>query len=186
MAEFVRISRNLHRMCNSFSGCTGCPLNGTSCTVSTEDLEILAHIESAVEEWAFENPEYRYPTWEEWGNTFRERFGGNGGCCPENFWHNNSNCARMTCDSCRKQEIPAEIAQKLNIEPVPITPATEAEKENYTIKRKAELLDKLLDTIAGNLASYYENKADAADFRETIETVYEDFQNTLITLAAKE
>ena len=106
--EFVEVMKQWRRMCKAqddtiCGACSSCPMgdDGKSCTAVYEDeFEAVdfAHIEQTVTEWAAENPEPVYPTW---GQYFRRYYG---------------------LEYCKGHEmllenIPADIAQKLGIEP---------------------------------------------------------------------
>ena len=102
MAEFVDVLRQFDRMCKSNAGCFNCPLHepdGVSdrCSIGAfiNDSE---RIEREVMSWAAEHPEPVYPTW---GQYFRRYYG---------------------LEYCKGHEmllenIPADIAEKLGIEP---------------------------------------------------------------------
>ena len=63
------------------------------------DDALIADIEKNVMQWAAEHPEPVYPTWGEWLNTY--------GVVSDNFFSN----AKML------DPIPADLAQKLGVEP---------------------------------------------------------------------
>ena len=111
--EFVQIMKDWRRMCKAqddtiCGACSSCPMgdDGKSCTAVYEDeFEAVdfAHIEQTVTEWAAENPEPVYPTWWTWlinegviekGSTYTGAF-----------------------DQLKMKSIPADIAEKLGIEP---------------------------------------------------------------------
>lgn len=92
MASFQEVMKQWRRMCE-MSQCIKCPLSEICTTdpLSRTDVEI-AKIEEAVSQWAEEHPEPVYPTWYEW-------------LCSIGAWNKASD------------PIPADIAQKLGIEP---------------------------------------------------------------------
>ena len=92
MAEFAEVMREARRMCKVHTDCKGCPRVGLRCvTVSCIwGDEDIADFERTVHDWAKAHPEPRYPTWWDW--FFAERIE------PVN-------------------PIPADIAEKLGIEP---------------------------------------------------------------------
>jgi len=107
MAEFVDVMRQFNRMCNANAGCFNCPLHepdGVSdrCSIGAfvNDSE---HIEREVMKWAAEHPEPVYPTWAEW---LRHKVVGVDADSIYDAW-------RVLCTT----RIPADIAQKLGIEP---------------------------------------------------------------------
>lgn len=99
MAEFVEVMWQWGRLCKQNYmlklGCDGCLLCGTRANLCGEyakdTAKSAAEIERLVMEWAAENPGPVYPTWVEWFNSI------GGVDCGE--------------------PIPAEIAEKLGIEP---------------------------------------------------------------------
>lgn len=107
MAEFSEVMRQFDRMCKANAGCFNCPLHepdGVSdrCSIGAfiNDSE---RIEREIMCWAAENPEPGYPTWGEWFlRTCQVPVTKEG---ENDFWR--------TLNS----RIPADIAQKLGIEP---------------------------------------------------------------------
>ena len=114
MAEFVDVLRQFDRMCKSNAGCFNCPLHepdGVSdrCSIGAfiNDSE---RIEREVMSWAAEHPEPVYPTWGEW---FVSR-----GMLPEKWDNLTSAYMNVGCvPNLIHSPIPADIAQKLGIEP---------------------------------------------------------------------
>ncbi len=123
MAEFKEVMRQRQRMCDKCKHpvyeCAGCPIEMYE-DCKNPPADMLENYEAAIMKWAAEHPEPVYPTWKEWqGENFPDaRFPisrchfTRDGVCPftrdvfEGF-----------CDSCRKQPIPADIAEKLGIKP---------------------------------------------------------------------
>lgn len=117
MAEFAEVARAWKRMCSKMNRCEGCPIvaasHGARCGVipSTVAVKNIEEIEKAVTNWAAENPEPVYPTWLEWleslgyGIAFRDGSGIDG----VDGWAFSFKEAG--------KPIPADIAQKLGIEP---------------------------------------------------------------------
>ena len=116
MAEhsFQEVMRQFDRMCKANAGCSGCPLHkrdGVSdgCSIGAF-VNDSGRIEREIMSWAAEHPEPVYPTWYEFLKTnawewMREN-------CrdwprDDKTWHRFINEAR----------IPADIAEKLGIEP---------------------------------------------------------------------
>ena len=117
MAEFAEVMRQMKRMCAHFSPtCIGCKLcfgKGTDEFCGEQPKDILSNItlvESAVMQWAAEHPEPQYPTWFDYLHSIGIFYKKHtvGGDITEVHWGN-----MMT-------PIPADIAQKLGIEPVPV------------------------------------------------------------------
>ena len=131
MAEFSVVMKHIKRLCETHSmSCTGCLLAelGGRCLVSmnTEsfdnvpsdwDLSNLPVIEQIVMNWAKENPEPRYPSWEEWWR--REFPNADNAISPCTFGiRERFECFGQGCETCRAQPIPADIAEKLHIKPI--------------------------------------------------------------------
>ena len=120
MAEFQEVMKQKNRMCNSYSLCTNCPIyeNDNKGEMLCDDFIICkpAIAEEIIMKWASEHPEPCYPTWAEWQkNMFPE-----GRICPKCFTsREKAHCDTFdSCNECRKQRIPADIAEKLGIKPV--------------------------------------------------------------------
>ena len=104
MADFVQTMKDWRRMCKAQDdttcvACSSCPMgdDGKSCMAVYEDeFETVdfAHIEQTVTEWAAEHPVV-YPTWGEYLHTL----------------HNEPSSCELN------KPIPADIAEKLGIEP---------------------------------------------------------------------
>ena len=109
MAEFVDVIRQTKRICKSVNGnCGRCLMGEFSCPNyarfdSTDEQEFI-DFANAVMTWAAENPEPVYPTWGEWLMSI----GVINGVHPYGAIDALGNL---------KQPIPADIAQKLGIEP---------------------------------------------------------------------
>jgi hypothetical protein len=109
MADFVQTMKDWKRMCNAmgqedeYSACEKCGLKAFGCPAIYEkecDSADWNHVEEVVTAWAAEHPEPVYPTWVEY---FRKI-----GIAPED---------QKAFHSWLMQPIPADIAQKLGIEP---------------------------------------------------------------------
>ena len=122
--EFVEVIKQMKRMCAHFSPtCNGCKLclgKGTDefCGESPNDiLSDPALVETAVMSWAAEHPEPQYPTWEEWlvANGVMEsdivRLNGD-----YRFYYNGKPVKNIPSPK-MFDPIPADIAEKLGIEP---------------------------------------------------------------------
>lgn len=124
MAEFSEVMKQARRMCGSIS-CDNCMLSRNSDEMCTwEDApsmftdEVIAEIEAKTLKWAAENPELRYPTWEEWQRDhFRDAERTMRPCMYINF--TDAHCGDYKdCADCANQPIPADIARKLGIQPI--------------------------------------------------------------------
>ena len=117
MADFVQTMKDWRRMCKAQEAiektdpCRVCPLanNGNDCCGIYEDNDgddtrDYARIEGVVARWAKENPEPVYPTWAEWLMSI----GVISGLFPNGAIDARGNLSKP---------IPADIAQKLGIEP---------------------------------------------------------------------
>lgn len=113
MVEFSEVMRQWKRMCNSLKNCEDCPIavddidGGYMCMngIAAFDYEAA---ERTVMTWAGEHPEPVYPTWAEWlienGLLY---------ACDSPYmkhWY-------VINQSGIEKPIPADIAQKLGIEP---------------------------------------------------------------------
>lgn len=103
MADFVDVLRQFDRMCKANAGCFNCPLHkpdgvsdGCSIGAFVNDSE---RIEREVMKWAAEHPEPVYPTVYEWLVSI--------GLLGSDMW----------AMSDLYKPIPAEIAEKLGIQP---------------------------------------------------------------------
>ena len=104
MADFVQTMKDWRRMCMAMEklrpddSCCGCPLEGYGCpAIYEEDSSHVdyADVEKNVTAWAAEHPEPKYSTWMEYLFTIYDT-----------VW---PQIATM--------EIPADIAQKLGLQP---------------------------------------------------------------------
>ena len=114
MAEYVNVMEQKRRMCNSYALCSmGCPLNDIDFCNKNSGEKTNAdfpEVEHRVMSWTAEHPEPVYPTWKEWLEEQRVvvHFDSVNAKGKKVKWEltNKSNCP-----------IPADIAQKLGIEP---------------------------------------------------------------------
>lgn len=129
MAEFKEVMRQWRRMCKSFEDVAAkeyrpcmekCPVGanpvcGELCDATPEDVE---KFEAAIMEWAAEHPEPVYPTWTKWllNNGILEKVKGNIHVVSTNGYQIKNVDAFMETEK-GKEPIPANIAQKLGIEP---------------------------------------------------------------------
>lgn len=110
MAEFSEVMRHWRRMCVACetkygdNSCIECPLHGCTAIYDSDGTEDNADIERKVMQWAAEHPEMVYPTWYEW----LRGIGVLGTAAIDNGY-----TSEMLCTT----HIPADIAQKLGIEP---------------------------------------------------------------------
>ena len=103
MAEFQEVMRQFNRMCEAHAKCVDCPLTvkdsiETRCGIGSFRDE-SEYVEQEIMQWAADNPEPVYPTWVDW---FRQI----GVVPPE----------QKCFHTWLLESIPADIAQKLNIE----------------------------------------------------------------------
>jgi hypothetical protein len=110
VADFVQIMKDWRRMCQFMdkeygnSSCDKCPLGGCSAVYEMCGKENFSNMEHGITEWAAEHPEPVYPTWAEWLMSIGVISG---------LFQNGAIDARGNF----RQPIPADIAQKLGIEP---------------------------------------------------------------------
>lgn len=154
MAGFVEVMRTARRMCNDMDECEVCPLydgfneccllsDGALCHMDSD----FARYEADIMKWAAENPELRFPTWHEWAN---EQFPDADRCIRTCAFisKKRANCmAQDTCDDCRNQPIPADIAQKLGIQPIPVEPKETLVDEYERLRDRAENLNLYLNKL---------------------------------------
>lgn len=117
MAEYQTVMRNKVRMCKTCGdSCEDCPLSDMEIDCRDPSEDEFGALETTVLAWAAEHPEPQYPTWEEWRyENFSERplpacYGCFGKCLRGDNPH-------ITCTTCRKRPIPADIAKKIGIKP---------------------------------------------------------------------
>lgn len=122
MSEFTEVMRQARRMCESFSDghCSECPIgnaNALECGITVTSEMDCEEVERRVMQWAQEHPEPAYPTWREWQN---EMFpDAEIDITPCTFGSRDRlNCfLNKKCSTCKEQQIPADIAEKLGIKP---------------------------------------------------------------------
>ena len=122
MSEFTEVMRQAKRMCKAFGDghCSECPIgnaNALECGITVTSGMDCKDVERRVMQWAAKHPEPVYPTWDEWQDsvfpdaeiditpcTFGSRY--------------RLNCfLEKKCSTCKEQQIPADIAEKLGIKP---------------------------------------------------------------------
>ena len=154
MAGFVEVMRIARRMCNQMDECEVCPLydgfseccllsDGAICHMDSD----FARYEADIMKWAIENTENRYPTWREWQ---KENFPDTDSpMCPCSFIGTaNANCAvQSSCAKCSNQTIPAAIAKKLGIQPIPVEPKETLVDEYERLRNRAENLNLYLNKL---------------------------------------
>ena len=127
MSDFVQTMRDWRRMCKAYttdddSCCEGCPVvdfreHGCGAIFEMEDADWKRYAETIMS-WAAEHPEPNYPTWEEWLQTVgvMVNAGLNKELCSRQLMIEGVSAYAIPT---RKvlDPIPADIAQKLGIEP---------------------------------------------------------------------
>lgn len=106
--EFLRERK---RMCNSYKGCGGCPLEGTHCVLSyVTDDEDYERIIATVEQWSKEHPRKTRQSvfLEQFPNIELDRNGIiNISPCrvdPKQYSSNGKNCCKFqACSDCRRE-----------------------------------------------------------------------------------
>ena len=121
MAQFSEVMRQAKRMCEAFNDghCSECPIGHADvleCGITVTSEMDCEEVERRVMQWAAEHPEPVYPTWDEWD---RKNFpDAEIDITPCTFGSRDRfNCAGKTCSTCKEQQIPADIAEKLGIKP---------------------------------------------------------------------
>ena len=121
MAEFIETMEQAKRMCKTFSDghCSECPIgnaNVLECGIAVTSGMDCEEVERRVMQWAKEHPETVYPTWSEWQNSVFQDAAIY--ITPCTFGSRDRlNCFEQTCSTCKEQQIPADIAEKLGINP---------------------------------------------------------------------
>lgn len=124
MAEFNQVIKQASRMCEACGNCNDCPLYDlveelVDCPFFEGKLDAAA-IEETVTKWAAEHPEPRYPTWQQW---WEDNFPDASEAFPPcrgyfmDLGDRRKEC-RISCEKCKNQPIPADIAEKLGIKPI--------------------------------------------------------------------
>ena len=114
MTEFQEVMRQGQRMCKRFKTRGHCPIYDAKLPCPFIDVTNDKNdvIERIIMGWATEHPEPRYPTWKEWQEaTFPEA---RNQLCINHF----ASAECKGCAACRSKPIPADIAQKLGIQPI--------------------------------------------------------------------
>ena len=122
MAQFSEVMRQAKRMCKTFSDghCSECPIgnaNALECGITVTSGMDCEEVERRVMQWVAEHPEPVYPTWDEWQNSvFPDA---EIDITPCTFGSRDRlNCFfEKKCSTCKEQQIPADIAEKLGIKP---------------------------------------------------------------------
>ena len=108
MAEFQEVMRQWRRFCESHNHCGECEFDEKSiCGVSHSTRVPFADIELRIMAWAAENPEPVYPTWADY-ITMK---------MLEDIMNRNDTTPQTLGTWMGKTNIPADIAEKLGIEP---------------------------------------------------------------------
>lgn len=121
MAQFSEVMKQAKRMCESFSdGCSECPVGDADeleCGITATSEMDCEEVERRVMQWAAEHLEPVYPTWDEWQKSvFPDA---ETDMIPCAFGSRDRlNCfLEKKCSTCKEQQIPADIAEKLGIKP---------------------------------------------------------------------
>ena len=122
MAEFTDVMRQAKRMCESFSDghCSECPIGNAKvleCGITVTSEMDCKEVERRVMQWAAKHPEPVYPTWDEWQKSVFPDAAIDITPCAFGS-RDRLNCfLEKTCSTCKEQQIPADIAEKLGIKP---------------------------------------------------------------------
>ena len=122
MDKFIEVMKQAKRMCKTFSDghCSECPIgdaNALECGITVTSEMDCKEVERRVMQWAAKHPEPVYPTWDEWHNSvFPDA---EIDITPCTFGSRDRlNCfLEKRCSTCKEQQIPADIAEKLGIKP---------------------------------------------------------------------
>ena len=122
MAKFTEVMRQARRMCEAFRDghCSKCPVGNVrmlECGVTATSEMDCEEVERRVMQWAAKHPERVYPTWDEWHNSMFPD--AEIDITPCTFGSRDRlNCfLEKKCSTCKEQQIPADIAEKLGIRP---------------------------------------------------------------------
>lgn len=113
--EFQEVMKIRERMCDKEYGCDNCPLDAfDDCKIPR--IDELEEYEKVIMKWVEDNPEPQYPSWSEWKITNFQN-----GICNIHLC-NFAKCpfggrTLEKCAKCENTPIPAEIAEKLGIQP---------------------------------------------------------------------
>ena len=113
--DFVQTMKDWRRMCLSYKSCDDCPMMDADgwahilCSEGGIQSAVPEIQEAVIEKWATENPEPVYPTWGEWLHS-QKVVGVHAMQAPsQNVYY--------PVEGKMNTSIPADIAQKLGIEP---------------------------------------------------------------------
>ena len=122
MSEFTEVMKQAKRMCKAFGDghCSECPIgdaNVLECGITVTSEMDCKEVERRVMQWAAKHPEPVYPTWDEWQNSvFPDAEIDITPCAFGSI--DRLNCfLENRCSTCKEQQIPADIAEKLGIKP---------------------------------------------------------------------
>ena len=115
MAEFTEVMRKIRELCAEREVCTGCIMESGAaryCGAKLCEPRLPAEeIERRVAQWEAAKP--KYPSWNEvWKQVFPKAT-----CVPCPICNFGAGECVTSCAECRARPIPAEIAEKLGIEP---------------------------------------------------------------------
>lgn len=127
MAEFTEVCKQAFRKAEAESGMKPhyvflfVSATGTNVVAHTGKLAVPPEkLEADIMQWAAEHPEPKYPTWYGmWKQLFPTAE-----CVPcikvaiGNEYQPKEGCDAIRCDVCKMRHIPADIAKKLNIQPI--------------------------------------------------------------------
>lgn len=124
MAEFQEVMKQRKRMCGELD-CCDCSISRINNGFNHETCTGLmanhpAEAEALIMKWAAEHPEQVYPSWNDaWRQLFPDAYWVNSPC-PNHFLQKERSmpCDYRVCTDCKSQPIPADIANKLGIEPI--------------------------------------------------------------------
>lgn len=113
MAEFAETMQKLRELCKRQKDCRNCTMfiGGLECGASLGSPNLPAgEVERRIVQW--EAAKSKYPSWAQaWKQLFPDAIPP---CPAKNFGVNGCD---YHCDECRARPMPAEIAEKLGIEP---------------------------------------------------------------------
>jgi hypothetical protein len=111
VAEFVTVMSEFMRLCDSFKHCEDCPVNqaGFSCDCDNQGYSKTGakELEHIIMKWASEHPEPVYPTWADYISAL----------VIKDICTGKISGPETVLTYAMNTHIPADIAQKLGIEP---------------------------------------------------------------------
>lgn len=122
MAEFQKVLAEKKRLCQA-NTCLTCPLssdnNEHKMTCESYMLRHPTSAENIIMEWSAAHPAPQYPSWDDaWKQLFPDSQHPDAPCLKYMLPNNHPQMCVTSCAECSKQPIPADIAERLGIQPI--------------------------------------------------------------------